>query len=499
MAAPEVTDLLPISPTKSTADKRLSENALSHENRPLDDDSLNISPEQTHEYTAEDSTFEVPASHSPYSDATKYMHHLSVTPSQKDRRASRNSFGASLPIPGAKWKSHVPGSKQGGTSISSICSSLSPVQSSGNIISSQTQQSSARVVVAAKNMAFAFDIDGVLVRGNRLIPEAHRALQILNGDNSLSLKIPYIFLTNGGGKLETDHCTHLSQILNTDIPVSTDQLIQSHTPMQALKEYHSTVLIIGGEGDKCKSIAQSYGFSNVIVPHDIVAWDATILPFKKLTSAERAAANPQDFSKINIDAILVFSSSRDYGTDLQIIMDLLRSSNGRLGTIAADPAAERIPIYFSQGDLVFPTEHFQPRMSQGTFRIGLEAIYKSVTGVELERVVYGKPERATYTYADQVLASWMDTLYGEGAKLPENVYMIGDNPASDICGGNMHGWNTCLVRTGVFQGVEGENDENNPASFGVFEDVLEAVTAALHTELGMDFNFARNPPVDPAE
>jgi ribonucleotide monophosphatase NagD (HAD superfamily) len=55
-------------------------------------------------------------------------------------------------------------------------------------------------------------------------------------------------------------------------------------------------------------------------------------------------------------------------------MDLLRSSHGRLGTIAKDPVSERIPIYFSQGDLLYPTEHFQPRMSQGTFRIGLEAM-----------------------------------------------------------------------------------------------------------------------------
>lgn len=52
---------------------------------------------------------------------------------------------------------------------------------------------------------------------------------------------------------------------------------------------------------------------------------------------------------------------------------------------------------------------------------------------------------------------------------------------------NMYGWNTCLVRTGVFQG--GENDENNPANFGVFNNVLEAIQAAMKKELGVDFNF----------
>ena len=336
-------------------------------------------------------------------------------------------------------------------------------------------------------MAFAFDIDGVLVHGERLIPQARRALQILNGDNSLGIKIPHIFLTNGGGKIERDRCAQLTKIFDTGTEVSINQIIQSHTPMQALRECHSTVLIIGGEGDKCKSIAKSYGFCNVLVPYDIVAWDPTIAPFKKLTPIELAAAEPQDFSKTNIDAILVFSSSRDYGTDLQIIMDLLRSSHGRLGTVASDPVSERIPIYFSHGDLVFPNQHFQPRMSQGTFRIALEAMYKTLTGVELERIVYGKPETEAYTYAEGVLAAWMEDLYGVVGKVPENVYMVGDNPASDICGGNKHGWKTCLVRTGVFQGAE--NDKKHPANFGVFDNVLGAVTAALKSELGEAFKF----------
>lgn len=473
MPAIEDSDLLPISPTISTASQYLLREDLLHKTKPI--------PVMSNtENGVDDGTFEVPASRSPYGDATRHMHSLSLTLSRKERRASRNSFGAALPIPHPTLKSCLP----------------SVFSEDGVQISSQIQRSSSPTVAAAKNMAFAFDIDGVFVQGERLIKEGRRALQILNGDNSLGIKIAYIFLTNGGGKLEIDRCAQLTQILNIGTPVSPCQLIQSHTPMQALKDYHSTVLIIGGEGDKCKSIAQHYGFTDIIVPHDIVAWDPTISPFKKLSPSELAAANPRDFSKININAILVFSSSRDYATDLQIIVDLLRSSHGRLGTVASDPVAERIPIYFSQGDLIFPNGHFQPRMSQGAFRIGLEAMYKSLTGLELERVVYGKPERATYTYAEEVLALWMDSLYGEGARLPENVYMVGDNPASDICGGNMQGWNTCLVKTGVFQGGEGKNDEDNPASFGVFDDVLTAVKAAIRKELGADFNFEWNQQVD---
>lgn len=340
------------------------------------------------------------------------------------------------------------------------------------------------MVMKAKDMAFVFDIDGVLVHGDRLIPEGQRALEILNGDNELGIKIPHIFLTNGSGKPEQPRIEQLSKILHQ--PISIEQFIQSHTPMRALADYYKTVLIVGGEGYKCREVAEQYGFEDIVVPNDIVAWDPTIAPYRVFTAEERATSRPRDFSQVNIEAIMVFSDSRDYATDMQIIMDLLQSRHGRLHTRAPDPVSERIPIYFSQGDMLCPTEHPHPRMSQGTFRIGLEAMYKALTGEDLERVVYGKPELATYKYADEVITSWMEIIHNE-EKLPKNVYMVGDNPASDIVGGNLYNWNTCLVRTGVFQG--GDNDENNPANFGVFTNVLEAVKTAVRKELGEDFAF----------
>ena len=37
--------------------------------------------------------------------------------------------------------------------------------------------------------AFAFDIDGVLIRGGRPIPEAIEAMRVLNGDNAYGIKM----------------------------------------------------------------------------------------------------------------------------------------------------------------------------------------------------------------------------------------------------------------------------------------------------------------------
>jgi HAD superfamily hydrolase (TIGR01456 family) len=435
---------------------------------------------------------EVPATRSAMADVSGYMHSLSISPSMKERRGSRNSFGTSLPIPRSKRQSRLSSVHYPDGQGAAKRPGMPTIQPSRDIIAAQLQDLSGEKVRAAKDMAFVFDIDGVLVHGDRLIPEGKRTLEILNGDNELGIKIPHIFLTNGSGKLEGPRCEQLSKILHN--PISTDQFIQSHTPMRALAEYYKTVLVVGGEGYKCREVAEEYGFENIVVPNDIIAWDPTIAPYRVFTDEERKTSRPRDFSKINIDAIMVFSDSRDYATDIQIIMDLLQSENGRFGTRAKDPVSQRIPIYFSQGDMLCPTEHPFPRMSQGAFRIGLEAMYKSLTGVDLERVVYGKPELATYKYADEVIASWMEEIHND-ERLPKNIYMIGDNPASDIIGGNMYGWNTCLVRTGVFQG--GENDEQNPASFGVFVNVLEAVKTAMKKELGQDFNFEFNEKINP--
>ncbi|KAF1841933.1 HAD-superfamily hydrolase [Cucurbitaria berberidis CBS 394.84] len=462
----------PLSPTKKTSNN------------------LNVAIPTNGDASGTVNSVEVPATRSSISDASAYMHNLSLSPSMRDRRGSRNSFGTSLPIPRSKRQSrlssvHYPeGQPQR--------PGMPPIQASRDILASQMQDLSSEKVHAAKDMAFVFDIDGVLVHGDRLIPEGKRVLEILNGDNELGIKIPHIFLTNGSGKPEEARVAQLSSILKN--PISTEQFIQSHTPMRALADYYKTVLVVGGEGYKCREVAEAYGFQDIVVPNDIIAWDPTIAPYRVFTDEERATSRPRDFSKINIEAIMVFSDSRDYATDMQIIIDLLRSENGRFGTMAKDPVSQRVPIYFSQGDMLCPTEHPFPRMSQGTFRIGLEAMYRALTGVDLERVVYGKPELATYKYADEVISSWMETIHND-EKLPKNIYMIGDNPASDIVGGNQYGWNTCLVRTGVFQG--GDNDEENPASFGVFPNVLDAVKTAIRKEIGKDFKFEFNDQINP--
>ena len=119
---------------------------------------------------------EIPASRSANAEAERLMHHLSIVPSMKERRQSRNSFGASLPIPRLRKAAH-------------LRPSMGNRQPSFNTLAAQIQDMSKEKVTQAKNMAFVFDIDGVLVHSLRLIPEGRKALDILNGHNELGLKV----------------------------------------------------------------------------------------------------------------------------------------------------------------------------------------------------------------------------------------------------------------------------------------------------------------------
>lgn len=44
-------------------------------------------------------------------------------------------------------------------------------------------------IPTADSFAFAFDIDGVLIRGGRPIPEAIEAMKVLNGENEYNIKM----------------------------------------------------------------------------------------------------------------------------------------------------------------------------------------------------------------------------------------------------------------------------------------------------------------------
>lgn len=99
-----------------------------------------------------------------------------------------------------------------------------------------------------------------------------------------------------------------------------------------------------------------------------------------------------------------------------------------------------------------------------------QAAYKAQYGYNYKYVQYGKPELATFNVAERKLKSIAQKNNIEMT----NIYMIGDNPESDIAGGNKKGWTTILVKTGCFDGTKQRNDKKNPANY-----VVDDFTAAL--------------------
>ncbi|KAI0471166.1 HAD-superfamily hydrolase [Xylaria cf. heliscus] len=336
--------------------------------------------------------------------------------------------------------------------------------------------------LVADSFAFAFDIDGVLVRGGRPIPEAIEAMKVLNGDNKYGIKIPYIFLTNGGGKSEAERCGDLSRQLEVDI--SPAQFICGHTPMSEMATKYNTVLVVGGEGEKCRTVAQSYGFKDVVTPGDIIKADSATTPFRKLTPEELKNSKERDFSDVVIEAIFVFADSRDWAGDLQIIIDLAMSKGGRVGTLS-ETFDEGPPIYFSHNDVVWSAAHENVRLGMGALRGIVEYTFKEVTkGKTLKTHAFGKPQIGTFEFATRLLKRWRKNEHSLNSP-PNTVYFVGDTPESDIRGTNLYNekaendWYSILVKTGVYQ--EGTEPTYKPRV--TVDTVLDAVNYGIEREM----------------
>ncbi|KAI8623100.1 HAD-superfamily hydrolase [Xylariaceae sp. FL1651] len=374
-------------------------------------------------------------------------------------------------------------------SVSETAPSLSPAASAtpstpelDGAESPITPPGAGEEALVADSFAFAFDIDGVLVRGGRAIPEAIQAMKVLNGDNEYGVKIPYIFLTNGGGKSEAERCGDLSRQLQVDI--SPAQFICGHTPMSEMATKYHTVLVVGGEGEKCRNVAQSYGFKDVVTPGDIIKTDSATTPFRKLTPEELKNSKERDFSNVVIEAIFVFADSRDWAGDLQIIIDLAMSKGGRIGTLS-ETFDEGPPIYFSHNDVVWSAAHDNVRLGMGALRGIVEYTFKEVTkGKTLETYAFGKPQIGTFEFATRLLKRWRKNEHSLNAP-PTTVYFVGDTPESDIRGTNQfnehaeNDWYSILVKTGVYQ--EGTQPAYKPRV--TVPTVLDAVNHGIDREM----------------
>jgi HAD superfamily hydrolase (TIGR01456 family) len=303
------------------------------------------------------------------------------------------------------------------------------------------------------SVGVALDVDGVLVRGGAVIPGASSALKRLVKHN-----VPFVFVTNGGGWLESTKAKDLEKKLK--IPVSEDMVLVSHTPFRELaKEIgERRVLVLGHEG--CLEIARTYGFKRPVCAQQLHAESPSIFPRKVKQPHLSSAEGPENKGKIA--AALIIHDPTEWALEMQVLLDLL--SEG----------AEQLPLYACNADLVYNTEHPTPRLTQGAFVEAFRHLFETVTKTPLEVRFCGKPFSITYRLAEKMLAEQADKL-----KVPRpTCYVgVGDNPCSDIRGARNAGasWSSILVKTGVWTAHldQVNNDPSDPADY-VTSDITGA-------------------------
>ena len=129
-------------------------------------------------------------------------------------------------------------------------------------------------------------------------------------------------------------------------------------------------------------------------------------------------------------------------------------------------------------------------------------VWNTVTNsAPLHYTLYGKPSQLTFEFAERKLEAYNraqsqspshevqpSVRYNDGKggeKSLRKVYMIGDNPHSDIRGGNTYSsprntvWETLLVRSGVYNDSDGAPAYKPSA---IVDDVWDAVKFGLERE-----------------
>lgn len=393
--------------------------------------------------------------------------------------------------------------------------------------------------------------------------------------------------------LARDSSTKVGGLEYTDLPV------YLKTKVTFSKFSKSTVLVLGSDASAARRIAQGYGFKSVVTPGDILTACPELFPFDPLPefySKQEILPLPKPIYDPNkpevpvtdclkIDAILVFNDPRDWAVDIQLIMDLMLSHRGILGTYSrknnprANYKRKKPPppprwqedgqpaLVYSNCDLLWSTGYHLPRFGQGAFRNAVRAQFAALSPdgkYEMVDFTFGKPHQPAYAYAQWVLIRRFLALWkglqskelqldekedggqqqgggGEAAaaaaegsdedvareeeeeaaeesssspsgekgrsdnlNLLRRVWMVGDNPRSDIRGANLWRktmeteikkqktgearrglrpkWQSCLVRTGVWDEASSPRLPRDDRPDVVKDDVRAVVEHVLGLE-----------------
>ncbi len=340
-----------------------------------------------------------------------------------------------------------------------------------------------------RRVAFALDIDGVLLHAKKPIEGAIEALAELGGQSD-AWRVPIVFLTNGGGVDEASKARELEHLLQLRAGVHASQVILAHTPFRTLgaSRPDETRLVVGR--GSTPQVARAYwgpsgdrGIGcDIVTTRDLIRSAGTrMVPF-----SSHIDFDPRDGARGRIDpmptldgigSVWVFTDPRgdDWYHDLQVVLDTLLSGGAPVSG-EGESKGERVPpLYVAQRDLLFANGFHSPRLGLGAWVRCLERVYKSVTGKDLAYECFGKPNPDVYQLAASSLRVQADALGWSswGTQRSDAIMAVGDNLSVDIRGANSAGWESSLVMTGVARAGELRDAKDRPTF--VRPSVLEVV------------------------
>ncbi|XP_071484894.1 haloacid dehalogenase-like hydrolase domain-containing 5 [Diadema antillarum] len=336
------------------------------------------------------------------------------------------------------------------------------------------------------NFGLLFDIDGVLVRGKNVLPEALEAFQLLC-DSKGAVRVPTVFVTNAGNSLREQKAKQLTDILN--VKIVPDQVVMSHSPLRILPQFHEKHVLVSGQGPVVE-IANMLGFTKVTTIEEV----RDLYPHLDCVSHKRRRPSSSlSAEKLlpRIEAVVLFGEPVRWETNLQLILDVLMT-DGQLEKKPMAVPRPHIPILGCNMDLLWMAEAHLPRLGHGSFLLCLEALYKKITGQDLRyTVLTGKPSQITYHYAEHVLKQQARTM---GIQRPvRTLYAIGDNPMTDIYGANLYNhyltyMNMSRVKKSVSLGssTTDPGDKYRPSLCGTVQHQGDEEAAAV--DLNSDWN-----------
>lgn len=139
---------------------------------------------------------------------------------------------------------------------------------------------------------------------------------------------------------------------------------------------------------------------------------------------------------IFVSGIVLLGEPIRWESALQLVIDLLISNGDPSVPLSVIPK-EHMPVIACNTDFIWMAEAPIPRFGHGAFLFCLESLYKKLTGNTLHyTMVTGKPFLVTFQYAERIIQEYLKHKHYEN--FLKRIYVIGDNPDTDIYGGNIY-------------------------------------------------------------